>query len=818
MKIKLIQLIWMLVLVCLLVPIAPTMPEGGNDASWMYAMNQAVAQELAFGQDIVFTFGPYAGVYTNTYHPATDLMVLIGGLHLAMAYALALWHLFSDRQWRWFDELVFILALILLGYSKDAVLFTCPLLVGLAIHATDSEMRVQGRTSWLLSLRLAAICTPLGLLPLIKGSMWPLCVLVLLAIAYRLIRFRQWRQLFLVCVSPALCMVVYWLASGQPLWALQAYFQAMVPIISGYTSALSWDGSRQEVVTYLLLSVLVLAGLWKNEKSLVSGRLWLLMACLFMVFKAAYVRHDGHGFIGAVFVFFAATLARLISHPMKRGQLNSWGMGLATVFLLFSVVVYGSNFSRIKDDLAEEAVAKGFEYHDFKKLPKRQQASILWNLIGPSRLFAIIGSNIHAPISFEAIAHSLKLRSQDPSALPAAFDETNARLRRELPLPRLPGKSDIYSYNHSYLIASGNEWHPRPVFQSYSAYTPALALRNLKHLTAIDAPDQVFFRVEPVDARLPSIEDGISWHALLHTYQPVRLQQDFLQLQRANTLASPPLKKHSSVMVRMGHAVRVPNVASLLYAEMHIKPTAKGRLLNLFFKPGQVKVTLHLKDGSRRLFRLVPGMMETGVLLSPLVENTADFAMLYWSPHRLETKQVVSMTLESEGSWPDWQEYVEVIFKVDHLSPVRPVSDFSMNFDTLVTPQALGMPVASITQCHGQIKSINGINPEKGNVSMEGVMSINGWTAKPVIDRALPKSVWIVLTDSQGQVLAYLKTRRIQEGKSSSLTYKFSTFADLHEFHGRVFLGMAHQDGSILKHCSGGKIALNIRPASSFTQ
>ncbi|WP_254706813.1 hypothetical protein [Ralstonia pseudosolanacearum] len=56
--------IWRLLIVvtavCALVPWLPVMPQAGLDHSWVLGMNQAVAQGLVFGRDMIFTFGPYA--------------------------------------------------------------------------------------------------------------------------------------------------------------------------------------------------------------------------------------------------------------------------------------------------------------------------------------------------------------------------------------------------------------------------------------------------------------------------------------------------------------------------------------------------------------------------------------------------------------------------------------------------------------------------------------------------------------------------------------------------------------------------------------
>ncbi len=74
--------IWRLLIVvtavCAFVPWLPVMPQAGLDHSWVLGMNQAVAQGLVFGRDMIFTFGPYASIYTKSFHPATDHLMVAG--------------------------------------------------------------------------------------------------------------------------------------------------------------------------------------------------------------------------------------------------------------------------------------------------------------------------------------------------------------------------------------------------------------------------------------------------------------------------------------------------------------------------------------------------------------------------------------------------------------------------------------------------------------------------------------------------------------------------------------------------------------------
>ena len=60
--------------------LSPDMPYPQQDSAWALAVNQAVADRLAFGRDIIYPIGPWGSVYAGQYHPATDGMMLAGAI------------------------------------------------------------------------------------------------------------------------------------------------------------------------------------------------------------------------------------------------------------------------------------------------------------------------------------------------------------------------------------------------------------------------------------------------------------------------------------------------------------------------------------------------------------------------------------------------------------------------------------------------------------------------------------------------------------------------------------------------------------------
>src|SRR5260363_265851 len=55
---------------------------------------------------------------------------------------------------------------------------------------------------------------------------------------------------------------------------------------------------------------------------------------------------------------------------------------------------------------------------------------------------------------------------------------------------------------------------------------------NELHLLSERAPNNIVFKVEPIDGRLASLEDGLSWPILIYNYIPFKLEKDFVYLRK----------------------------------------------------------------------------------------------------------------------------------------------------------------------------------------------------------------------------------------------------------------------------------------------
>jgi len=605
-------------------PFSPSMPATGLDPSWKFAMNQAVAQGLAIGNQIIFTFGPFGSIYTREYHPATDHLMFFGGALLGLGYAAALLYGTSLRRLPAILALLFALASGLA--AGDALLLSYPLLITLAVIRFNAEWHQQPGIKGNLSVVGLALLMilPLGLLPLVKGSLLLVCAAGMVSLCIFLLYYRRFASALLVVAGTIGFSIVFWQLSGQSAGAFPAYFVSMLPIISGYTDAmelLATPDSGKGPIVFLAAAATMLWALAQVRGLEVAPRILLLFSLavfLFLSFKAGFVRHDGHAMTAARALVIAAWWLVWLS-PDRR--------------VAFAVLVSIPAWALIDQHNADTSTRKAIE---------RAQA-----------IYANAGKG-------------LRERVQNRGEMTARFDSALNKIRQACPVPELSGTTDVYSYGQSCLIASGNHWNPRPIFQSYSVYTPLLAQINAQHIRGEAGPDNILFRVEPIDRRLPALEDGLSWPALIDNYRVVGWQADAALLSRRAAL-----RQESNLQVidqrwqRLGEATVIPSGEAPIFAQIDLAPTSLGKAVAFAYKLPQLTMTLRLTDGEERRYRVIANMMKAGFFISPLVEDNTDFVLLATGyPAAAGRKQVaaISITPSYGGGWL-WSTQFEVTLK-----------------------------------------------------------------------------------------------------------------------------------------------------------
>jgi hypothetical protein len=578
------------------------------------------------------------------------------------------------------------------------------------------------------------------------------------------------RFLAIICfLSPVVSMLVFWIVSGQSLANLPGYFIGMASIVSGYTEAMAVEGAVPEVMFYLMASgfLLLTISLQKQIPSISKFFLFCIyFVFLFICFKAGFVRHDGHATAAGTAILIAALLLPFIFYSRMTVP--------AIVFALISWFYIDS--------------------HHIKTSTKR------------------FSNNVES--TYQAAWHGIKNRINNKNDLRHKFDNAVSSLSKQAAFPVLPGTTDIYSYNQAYLIASGNTWSPRPIIQSYSVYTPELAEINRRHLLGNQAPDNIIFKLEPIDGRMPSMEDGASWPILLQNYQPTLIENGFLFLQKKrniNDIEEPT--KLISEKHTFGERVNLPQSSKPIFAQIEIKPTILGRLMGILFKPSQLSMLLEKDNGVKKQYRIISGMAKSGFVISPLIENTDEFGKLYGKQEYLNSKLVNSITIapgvERSIFWK--KDYIVTFNQVNVATPIDMTQLFKIErFDDELSD----IPMAE--KCDGSIDAINGLSPIPPNISASNLLEVNGWFAVSVDKAVLPDTVYMVLTDNQGKH-KFVKTHKMARPDVGVYFKKpvlndsgYKVFADISTSEGQYKLGLVFKLSDKILMCPQFNIPVTI--------
>jgi hypothetical protein len=694
-----LSLVLLITLIAVFVPFSPAMPGTDLDSSWQFAMNQAMSQGLSIGKDVIFTFGPYASIYTKAYHPSTDCLMLCGSMYLALSCWVYLIVLMRNVRWVWVLAYCFVLTGLM--FTRDALLLTVPLLIVvlcLKMHLAKDDVSTNSKFA---PFYVTFLFAPFGLLPLIKGSMLILCLAYIgLCVAFFVVN--RHRLLALVCIcTPIASTLFFWIAAGQSLATLPDYFVNMAPIVSGYTEAMSMSGPARELITYVLGAAVLLFAIFRQTQITKSAKVFLFFSYfvfLFLCFKTGFVRQDFHTVIAGESMLIGVLLLPFILNPR-----------IVLSIIIFPVVAWAC----IDADNIPASARNPF-------------------------------ANAQNVVS--SASDGLENRIEHRKWPAAKFKSAVASIGARASFPVLRGTTDIYENAQSFLISSENTWSPRPIFQSYSAYTPALAEVNRQHLLGPQAPENIIFKVESFNARFPSLDDGASWPTLLAKYRPTSMENDFLFLQKnansgaTNAAATNPDENAPLTLTSAKHAfgemVKLPVAAHPIFVQIDFKQTLMGKLASFFFKPSQIQIKLALNNGQEKQYRLIASMAKSGFVISPLIENTDQFGMLFGKMQSLDGQIVKSMQIVPQnGKMKSWS------------------NDYTVTFSQIDIPPAVDFPQTKHAEkdCMGSIDRINGISPAPDDFSSSKLMKVEGWLALSADKKiTLPDDIYVVLTDSRG--------------------------------------------------------------------
>ncbi len=640
----LLTAVFLLVALAALVRILPWWPEFGEpnlDASWTRVLQEGFLAGTSFGRDLVFTYGPWAFVVRNLYHPALygEMMVLRGLLVLIMT--MSTWRVglgLSSRPW----IRVFLAAgLCLLTTELLAqCAFTECMYYLLAWYVALFWMVLEGESDGAAATGAGLAARVRRFLPrahehlliaaaaFLTVTKFSYAMAILAAMAGVTLKTALGRRLPRVLFLYAAEVILFWLLADQPLSGLPYYFWNSFQVARGY-GGMQLAGPSWYIICFILAFALLIAAIaqdrWRTERWQALVGLPLLALLAMVLGKASFVRHEvcGHGPIGtyaAATICLATACALCRRKTDRRTKLLLCASLTAAVALILPLWLVGSSA-----DVA--ALYPGRDGHR-----RSLRACCLQSLHRAAeqhlRQWTVAGMMVRGQVHLQAI-----------------FEQSEARARELYRLPPLVGAIDVYPELGSIVYSQGARYQPRPTIQSYVATTWRLAGMNAAHLRSSKAPDWILFSLAPFEGRFPSLQDSLSWPEFLSRYeiQPMDApiaKRGYLLLKKSEKARPYEFVHLAAHRVPTGEPLPdVPGVAEgPIWVSLRIKLSTPGKVAEAALKIPRVYLECVTQSGCQGRYRFDPGTAAAGFLLSPLVADTAGY-------------QWLAVALADEASW-----------------------------------------------------------------------------------------------------------------------------------------------------------------------
>jgi hypothetical protein len=551
---------------------SPVQP--GLDGSWTFAINYFFHKSFIFGKDVIWTYGPL-GFLSYPQNVGANL-------DIATAFQLSLWIIFLGLIARLtlksnFPPLnLFLFVLLFSGGQAPYYLgyvgydYCMSFLVLFCLSLSFFSER------WRFFMAAAFFLVTLLLFVKFSSALVSVATLVLFLIV---IWFTDAKK-GLFASGLALMVPVSFVLLSQgyfhSMTSMFHYLRGAYELVSGYGVAMTWPGSRKE----LLLAFIAVA------------LYFFLMTLLFKTRQASFLLSVV--FIGPLFVMLKHGFIRQGTHTMF---LFSFVLFLVGIIVLFTNI---RKFQR--GAVVTVLVLLGLSLSDYVRYSPPKSL-----LAGIAGYFCF--TNMNAVIEYSHTKEALEEASRrdlEPDRLPPSL------LRKIGSNP-----VGIFPWEVSYAAANNLNYAPFPVFQTYSAYTPYLDRLNSARLeNPATAPGLILFEWKAIDGRHPLMDIPAMWLSLFRWYEVSAKEHGLLLLERRSSPRFSRLEPMGKKECHTGDVVDIPSGDSPVVVKIYMNLSTRGKLFKILLKIPEVRISLQTESHATADFRIVPDTLRDGLLLN----------------------------------------------------------------------------------------------------------------------------------------------------------------------------------------------------------
>ncbi len=545
------------------------------DPSWQITLSKVNLDNLTWGKDFVLTYGPLSYLSTRVGWGISKYHFILFDLFIAFNFFYIFFVSYIKSNNRKITSLLIIITSVLIPsyYGSGTALLLFIFLIFWIRQSLEQEKLLHYFMQTVIIVLAFYIKFNTGLIA---------CVVFFAALIYKAVVTGE-NKLRLLAYFTAPVITIMLLAKILNV-ELIGYLAGGMELVSGYNEIMYLEEPyRNEflfslIFIFLTLSILLFKT-YRERKVRVKNPfiIFLFSVSIFILYKQAFTRAD----IDHILEFYNYVLLLILClqdfHYNQVGK-NTNGIIIAVVFIAIF-------FAKKRDEHLVLYKVWGLKKDYFRGLIHKTNTSGFYlfpnNNQIPQRIKNKIGAN----------------------------------------------GIDIYPWNTHLLIENKLNYSPRPVFQSYTAYTPFLENLNFNFYVSKRAPKFVIYEFDAIDGRYPLFDESKLNLLLLKNYSCV----DTFSFAGRPVLI---LKKNDTINAELkftrlkeyeidSNAVIKPEKNR--YYEVVISNTFSGKFMSVVDHAPKLFLQITTKNGFQRNYKTSRKLLETGIFSTAHFNSTLDF-------------------------------------------------------------------------------------------------------------------------------------------------------------------------------------------------
>lgn len=184
---------------------------------------------------------------------------------------------------------------------------------------------------------------------------------------------------------------------------------------------------------------------------------------------------------------------------------------------------------------------------------------------------------------------------------------------------------DIFPWDCAYLLEHEMNYQPRPVFQSFSAYTPYLQKINYESYVK-NAPKYLIYDYESIDGRYPFSDETLLNTFIVKNYRAVDSffsnGRTRMVMKRHNTSPlSIDLLREEKININS----TVEKTGDANFVRIYLDYNTRGFKSSFFNRPPQVKLKFTTTGGEEMLYKTSTELLKAGVMIDKLITSNSEY-------------------------------------------------------------------------------------------------------------------------------------------------------------------------------------------------